>query len=75
MIKMLQETQEQLKEDLPRIMRYANQDEELEEMCSRCKEWSGEEHDYSECLGKPCFTFYRAFKYLDFANGWHEGEQ
>jgi hypothetical protein len=75
MIKMLQETQKQLKDDLPRIMAYANKNDELNQMCRNCENWCGKEHDYSECLDKPCFTFYRAFKYLDFANGWHEGER
>jgi len=61
-------TEKQLKDDLPRALHYANQDKELEQMCRNCEEWCGKEHDYSECLDKMCFTFYRAFNYLEFAN-------
>lgn len=65
-------TKEQLKNDLPRIMMYIDEFDELKEMCSHCEKWYGEKHDYTECLNSPCFTFFRAFEYLEFSNSYTE---
>lgn len=72
MMKMEEKTREQLASDLSRILKYANQISELKQMCCKCENWCGDEHDYEECLQEPCFTFFRAFAYLDFSNTWQQ---
>ena len=65
-------TKEQLDNDLYRIMMYIDDMNNLKEMCKECKKWKGKKHDYNECLNKPCFTFFRAFEYLEFSNSYKE---
>lgn len=65
------ETRRQLTKDLWRILMYAEDDENLKKMCSRCDKWCGEEHDYNECVDMPCFIFYRAFEYLELVNSYN----
>ena len=65
-------TEDRINSDLARAMRYANVNEDLREMCRRCEEWCGEEHDYQECIGRACFTFWRAFYYLDYFLTWED---
>lgn len=44
--------------------------ESLRNMCLRCEQYCGEKHDYSECRNEPCFTFWLAYKYLEWGEGW-----
>lgn len=69
-IKMYKETREQIDSDLWRVLKFANENEELHKMCRVCEEWCGQEHDYNECVNKPCFTFFRCYEFLDYLNGW-----
>lgn len=66
---MREATKIQIEEDWKRIKPYLNREyPELTDMCKRCEEWCGENHDYEECLENPCFKFFRCYAYLDFAN-------
>ena len=65
-------TKEALDNDLPRIMMYIDEFSGLKEMCSKCEKWRGKDHDYNSCLDTPCFTFFRAFEYLEFYNSYLE---
>lgn len=41
---------------------------ELKSMCEICEAWYGEEHDYEDCLQKPCFRFFLCYNYLNWYN-------
>lgn len=41
---------------------------ELRKMCNRCELYCGNQHDWGECIDKPCFQFYLAFEYLEWLN-------
>ena len=67
---MRKDTKNQIDSDYNRIKPYFNENEELKSMCRNCESWCGKEHDYEECLDKPCFTFYRCYEFLDYQNTW-----
>lgn len=43
---------------------------ELHQMCKSCEEWYGAEHDYENCINKPCFKFWLAYEYLRWEASW-----
>jgi len=43
---------------------------ELREMCKICEAWYGEEHNYENCINKPCFKFWLAYQYLLWLASW-----
>lgn len=51
--------------DLKRLFKYICDDYDLKAMCQTCSSYKKNSHDYNECLNKPCFKFYRCYKYLD----------
>lgn len=67
---MRENTKHQIDDDYKTLKNYLHEDKELQDMCQRCEEWCGENHDYDECLNKPCFTFYRCYKFLEKSNSW-----
>ena len=68
-------TKRQLEEDLPRILSYIDTFDALKEMCMNCENWYGDEHNYEECMDMPCFTFFRAFEFLEFWNSYTENPE
>ena len=58
-------TKEVIDNELQRCLDYVDDDEMLQDMCKNCEKWCGKEHDYLECLDRPCFTFYRCYRVLD----------
>lgn len=81
-MKMFRDTSQQLEESYQHIKPYLHDTylrdkccEELKEMCSQYECYCGNEHDYEECRKKPCFNFYLAFKYLEWANSYHNNEK
>lgn len=43
---------------------------ELYSMCKNCEEYTGDNHDYSECRENQCFINWLALEYLDWINGY-----
>lgn len=43
---------------------------ELHKMCKVCEAWYGAEHDYKNCIDKPCFRFWLAYQYLLWVTSW-----
>lgn len=44
-------------------------------MCHACEDWYGEQHDYDECLDKPCFMFYQCYRYLEYQKSWENKDE
>ena len=65
---MKKETRWQLDESWQNVKPYLKDEEKLKEMCQNCEAWCGKEHDYNECLNKPCFQFFLAYNYLEWSN-------
>lgn len=72
---MREDTKRQIDDDYKILKNHLHEDKELREMCKRCEEWCGEEHDYDECLKKPCFIFYRCYRFLDNLNSWRNDRE
>ena len=49
---------QKLEETYNHILPYIHELEDLRKMCESCENYCGEIHDYAECKGKPCFSFY-----------------
>lgn len=43
---------------------------ELYEVCKKCENYMGDNHDYSECREMQCFKNWLALEYLDWVNGY-----
>lgn len=65
-----------MRDDIKKLIHYwrtkndLHEDNDLIKMCQVCKDWSGAQHDYNECLDRPCFMFYQCYRYLDYLNSW-----
>lgn len=59
-----------LEEAYEHIEPYMKEDQLLKELCSRCEEYMGQEHDYEECRNKICFDMYLATVYLLWTTAW-----
>lgn len=59
-----------LEESYNHIKPYIKECPELLTMCSICEKWYGEDHDYDECKGYPCFRFWLAYKYLEWESNY-----
>lgn len=68
------ETTRQIKESWANLKDYINDKaykrKDLYSMCSRCSDFTGKSHCYNDCLDKPCFRFYLAYEYLEWANSY-----
>lgn len=51
---------------------YLKDNKELKELCSRCEEHMGAEHDYEECRNKICFKLWLSYEYLKWTTSWEE---
>lgn len=62
---------EQIEECRRRMIHYMKDEEvtrELREMCESCEVYCGKEYDYRHCHNKQCFSFWLAYKYLQWIN-------
>ena len=65
-----QKMQRKIEESYNHIMNYLKDQKILKDMCSHCENYSGEEHDYKECLSMPCFICYLGYEYLKWQTSW-----
>ena len=69
---MNKETKRNIEESYKHIKPYLSDTndcgKELREMCKRCELYCGKKHNWEECLDMPCFQFYLAYEYLEWAN-------
>lgn len=58
---------EKIEETYQEFLPYINEEPSplLLKMCNHCEEYCGEEHDYSNCKDKACFTCYLAYQRLE----------
>lgn len=61
-----------INESYRHIKPYLKQIDILKDMCSHCEKYCGEEHDYNECLGTPCFTCYLGYEYLKWQSSYED---
>ncbi len=58
----------QLEECYQHMKPYIKNNKILKEMCCRCENYCGEQHDYEECRNEPCFKCWLGLMYLDWYN-------
>ena len=63
---------DKLEECYRHIEPYLHDQEILTDMCKRCENWMGSEHDYSECREKPCFICYLGYEYMAWCDSWEQ---
>ena len=61
--------EQKLNEAFNHVKNYLNDTDDedvkvLHQMCSYCERYNGQEHDFSECRGTPCFNCWLAYVYL-----------
>lgn len=56
--------EEKLKVTYETMKPYIKEDDKLKQMCNKCENYCGKEHDYNECENEMCFKFYLSYKYL-----------
>lgn len=56
---------DKLDEQYKLIKNYIKEDQELKEMCNRCGNYLGEEHDYEDCRNEQCFRFFLGYRSLE----------
>ena len=72
---MRDDTKKLIQDDYWRIKDNLHKDNDLIKMCHACEDWYGEQHDYDECLDKPCFMFYQCYRYLEYQKSWENSEE
>lgn len=69
---MNKKTERQIAESYKHIKPYLSDSDdcgsELREMCKNCEGYCGDNHDWEDCIDKPCFRFYLAYEYLEWFN-------
>ena len=68
---MYDKTKRQLEECYKHMKPYLSDKEEnaeLYEMCKKCPNYNGENHDFENCREKWCFKFYLGWQYLEWVN-------
>lgn len=56
-----------LQEAEEHIEPYIKEQKCLREMCKRCEQYCGKDHDYHECKDMWCYKFYLAYVYLEWS--------
>lgn len=57
------------------ILPYIRQEKCLREMCKRCEQFCGKEHDYSECKNMWCYKFFLAYTYLEWESNYEDSPE
>ena len=70
MLVLTKEMERKIEESYTHIKPYLNEQEILKDVCKHCEGYCGKQHDYEECLDKPCFKCFLGYSYLEWETSW-----
>ena len=70
MLASTKEMERKIEESYAHIKPYLNEQKILKDMCKHCEGYCSDQHDYEECLDKPCFKCFLGYSYLEWETSW-----